>query len=183
MDARVTPRSIAYIAVLVRRFLHVLAQLIYPFQLHFSLTDATYWMSEYNGFNYEEFWEFIVDYFEADETPQGQEASTKLLEWWNECVQDFIFISVVTNKYSQASFPEVSSHTCSGPNISTTCVPCDPTTTVSSSPLISTTLLVTSSTPSTHLFKINITVKSWLFEVRSTKPVYMGPHSCGFQLG
>ena len=140
-------------------------------------------MSEYNGFNYEEFWEFIVDYFEADETPQGQEVSTKLLEWWNECVLDFIFISVVTNKYSQASLPEVSSHTSSGPNVGTTCVLCDPTTTASGRPLISTTLLVTGSTPSTYLFKINITVKPWLFDARSTKPVYMGPHSCRFQLG
>ncbi|KAF9782367.1 hypothetical protein BJ322DRAFT_994308, partial [Thelephora terrestris] len=56
-------------------------------QLHFSLTDATHWMNHYNGFNYEEFWEFIVDFFEADETPEGQEASTQLLEWWNKCVR------------------------------------------------------------------------------------------------
>jgi hypothetical protein len=41
-------------------------------------------MSHYNGFNYEEFWEFVVDFFEADQTPEAQEASAKLLEWWNK---------------------------------------------------------------------------------------------------
>lgn len=57
-----------------------------PSQLHFTLTDATHWMSQYNGFNYEEFWEFIVDFFEADETAPAQEVSTELLEWWNKYI-------------------------------------------------------------------------------------------------
>ena len=52
-------------------------------QLHFNLTDATHWMPHYNGFSYEEFYEFIIDFFEADTTPEGQEASAILLEWWN----------------------------------------------------------------------------------------------------
>jgi hypothetical protein len=43
-------------------------------------------MRQYNGFDYEEFWEFIVDYFEDDETEEAKEASTKLLEWWNKYV-------------------------------------------------------------------------------------------------
>ena len=77
MDGRVTPRAIAYAAVQVRNSLRFDAQLTGPLpQLHFSLTDATHWMSQYNGFNYEEFWEFIVDYFEADETAEAREAST-----------------------------------------------------------------------------------------------------------
>ena len=53
-------------------------------QLHFNLTDATHWTAHYNGFSYEEFYEFIVDFFEADATPEAQEASAKLLEWWNK---------------------------------------------------------------------------------------------------
>ena len=41
-------------------------------------------MLQYSGFNYEEFYEFIINYFEADETPQAQEISAALLEWWNK---------------------------------------------------------------------------------------------------
>ena len=40
-------------------------------------------MYRYLGFDYEEFYEFIVDYFEADATPQGREISANLLGWWN----------------------------------------------------------------------------------------------------
>ena len=41
-------------------------------QFHLNLTDATHWMDHYNGFSYEEFYEFIIDFFEADTTPEGQ---------------------------------------------------------------------------------------------------------------
>ena len=54
-------------------------------------------MSEYNGFSYEEFYEFIVDFFESDTTPGAREASTNLLEWWNKYVPRFIFTSVVAD--------------------------------------------------------------------------------------
>jgi len=47
-------------------------------------------MSYYNGFSYEEFYEFVIDFFEADATPEGQEASANLLEWWNKYVHSFI---------------------------------------------------------------------------------------------
>ena len=47
-------------------------------------------MTHYNGFNYEEFYEFIVDFFEADKSPEAQEASEKLLEWWNKYVYSSI---------------------------------------------------------------------------------------------
>ena len=43
-------------------------------------------MNQFNGFNYEEFYEFIVDYFEADQTPEGKAASGELYTWWNEYV-------------------------------------------------------------------------------------------------
>ena len=35
-------------------------------KLHFALTDTTYWTIDYNGFNYEEFYEFIIDFFERE---------------------------------------------------------------------------------------------------------------------
>ena len=46
-------------------------------------------MSQYNGFNYEEFYEFVVDFFEADQTPEGKDASAELYTWWNRYVQMF----------------------------------------------------------------------------------------------
>ena len=55
-------------------------------QLHFSLTDATHWMNEYNGFNYEEFYEFIVDFLKVDQTLEGKAATTELYNWWNRYV-------------------------------------------------------------------------------------------------
>lgn len=77
-------------------------------QLHFNLTDATHWMNHYNGFSYEEFYEFIIDFFEADATPVGQEAATKLLEWWNKYISNSILTPATTDTtYSQSSFPEV----------------------------------------------------------------------------
>ena len=49
-------------------------------QLHSALTDATFWTGKYNEFNYEEFWEFIVDFFEANRSAKAQGASNKLLD-------------------------------------------------------------------------------------------------------
>lgn len=45
-------------------------------------------MSDYNGFNYEEFHEFIVDFFEADQSIEGIAAAAELLNWWNRYVSD-----------------------------------------------------------------------------------------------
>lgn len=55
-------------------------------KLHFALNDATHWTSHYNGFNYEEFYEFIVDFFEEDQTPEGKAATNELFDWWNRYV-------------------------------------------------------------------------------------------------
>ena len=46
-------------------------------------------MNHYNGFNYEEFYEFIVDFFEEDQTPEGTAAAKELLGWWNLYGPDF----------------------------------------------------------------------------------------------
>ncbi|KAF9058033.1 hypothetical protein BJ165DRAFT_1521357 [Panaeolus papilionaceus] len=70
MSGNVTPRSIAYAAVM----------------LVFNLTDATQWTETYNGFNFRTLWNFIVDYFE--ETPDDASANRvkALLKWWNKQV-------------------------------------------------------------------------------------------------
>ena len=90
MDGQVTPRAIAYAAVQVRCLLrcHSSPSIAYTSKLHFSLCDATHWMSHYDGFNYEEFYEFIVDFFEADQTPEGKTASMELCTWWNRYVPE-----------------------------------------------------------------------------------------------
>ena len=43
-------------------------------------------MSHYNGFNYEEFYKFIIDFFEGDQTPEGKAAASELFSWWNRYV-------------------------------------------------------------------------------------------------
>ncbi|KAG5634280.1 hypothetical protein H0H81_002554, partial [Sphagnurus paluster] len=63
----VTPRSIAYVAVM----------------LHFALTDASSWKSQYNGMDYKLLYNFIVDYFEDTPAPADQACIEALLKWWN----------------------------------------------------------------------------------------------------
>jgi len=53
-------------------------------QLHFALQTAGQWCRIYDDFNYEEFYNFIVDYFEADSSPEARKAARELLDWWNE---------------------------------------------------------------------------------------------------
>ncbi|KAK0485407.1 hypothetical protein EDD18DRAFT_1083362, partial [Armillaria luteobubalina] len=69
LDGQVTPRTIAYAAVL----------------LHFNLTDASTWQEEYCGFSYEGLWNFVVDYFEGPADVESK-AANKLLEWWTKYV-------------------------------------------------------------------------------------------------
>ena len=86
MDDRVTARAIAYTAVQVCRPFLPLLPYLYHTQLHFALNDATQWMSHYNGFNYREFYEFIIDFLEDDQTREGRAATDELFDWWNRYV-------------------------------------------------------------------------------------------------
>ncbi|KAF9045028.1 hypothetical protein BJ165DRAFT_1527958 [Panaeolus papilionaceus] len=70
MSGRVTPRSIAYAAVM----------------LVFNLTDAAQWTEIYNGFNFRVLWNFIVDYFEDCPDEIATQKATSLLKWWNKKV-------------------------------------------------------------------------------------------------
>ena len=60
MDDKVTARAIAYTAVQVCRPVLLLLPYLHHIQLHFALNDATHWMSHYSGFNYREFYEFMI---------------------------------------------------------------------------------------------------------------------------
>ncbi|KAL1712279.1 hypothetical protein EV715DRAFT_213944, partial [Schizophyllum commune] len=75
MRGKVTPRSIAYIAVLV----------------HLNLTDANAWVTVYIGINYMSLYNFIIDFFE-DHDPTtavgtlGLHLADNVLQWWNKYV-------------------------------------------------------------------------------------------------
>ncbi|CAK5267889.1 unnamed protein product, partial [Mycena citricolor] len=71
MNNQVTPRSIAYVAVLA----------------HFSLTNAVQWKDTYNNVSYIGLYNYIVNFFECPrpDTPHGQHRR-KLLAWWTKCV-------------------------------------------------------------------------------------------------
>ncbi|KAF9551239.1 hypothetical protein CPC08DRAFT_715112 [Agrocybe pediades] len=74
MEGNVTPRSIAYAAVL----------------LVFNLTDAKAWPgnSTYNGFDFVKFYNLIIDSFEGTKNPDAEtiERNQDLLAWWNKNV-------------------------------------------------------------------------------------------------
>ena len=125
--------------------------------MHFNLTDATHWMSHYNGFSYNEFYEFIVNFFEADAMQEAQEASAKLLEWWNKYISDFIATPATADlECSQSSVPEVRGHVCSCALVSATNVTCDPVTATSRHPVIQPALIVLCRASNVYILYTNI---------------------------
>ncbi|KAG2080188.1 hypothetical protein BD769DRAFT_1685226 [Suillus cothurnatus] len=63
---KVTPHSIAYVVCQVR----------------FALSSISSWRTINGDFNYEAFWNNIVDFFENLPGPAAQHRVAKLLEWW-----------------------------------------------------------------------------------------------------
>ncbi|KAG1759868.1 hypothetical protein EDD22DRAFT_826086 [Suillus occidentalis] len=63
---KVTPRSIAYVVCQVR----------------FALSSVSSWRTVDGDFDYEGFWNHIVDFFEDSPGPVAQRRVAKLLEWW-----------------------------------------------------------------------------------------------------
>ena len=66
-------------------------------------------MPYYNGFNYEEFYEFVIDFFEGDQTPEGKAAASELFDWWNRYVLDSRPIFAITEA-SQTCISTVCCH-------------------------------------------------------------------------
>ena len=104
MNGQVTARAIAYAAVQVCPSISYPSWLTPSPKLHFSLNDATHWMSDYNGFNYEEFYEFVIDFFEEDRTPEGKAAANELLNWWNRYASGIGPVSSMTDTAADACF-------------------------------------------------------------------------------
>lgn len=67
---KVTPRSIAYVVC----------------QVHFALSSVSSWCSVDGDFDYEAFWNNVVDFFENCPDPIAQSRVDKLLEWWTRRV-------------------------------------------------------------------------------------------------
>ncbi|KAG0699962.1 hypothetical protein DFH29DRAFT_1001518 [Suillus ampliporus] len=67
---KVTPRTLAYVVCQVR----------------FALSSVLSWRMVDGDFDYEIFWNNIVDFFEAVPGPVAQRRVTKLLEWWTRKV-------------------------------------------------------------------------------------------------
>ncbi|KAG1842563.1 hypothetical protein C8R48DRAFT_619498, partial [Suillus tomentosus] len=63
---KVTPRAIAYIVC----------------QVHFALSCVSSWRTVDGDFDYELFWNNVVDYFEVVPGPVTKRRVDKLLEWW-----------------------------------------------------------------------------------------------------
>ncbi|KAF9024607.1 hypothetical protein BDP27DRAFT_1438145 [Rhodocollybia butyracea] len=66
--SEVTPRSIAYAAV----------------HLHFGLSDAPHWCRAHNGYNYQDLWNYVVDFFEDPVDEDAERYTKELLKWWND---------------------------------------------------------------------------------------------------
>ncbi|KAG1865087.1 hypothetical protein C8R48DRAFT_772790 [Suillus tomentosus] len=63
---KVTPRSLAHVVCQVR----------------FALSSVSSWRTVDGDFDYEAFWNHVVDFFEDVPGPVAQRRVTKLLEWW-----------------------------------------------------------------------------------------------------
>ncbi|KAG1763644.1 hypothetical protein EV702DRAFT_1051745 [Suillus placidus] len=83
---KVTPRSIAYVACQVRKNFsyHIDVPRLNKFerQVHFALSNVTSWRTVDGNFDYEAFWNNVVDFFENVPGPVTKRRIDKLLEWW-----------------------------------------------------------------------------------------------------
>ncbi|KAF9028414.1 hypothetical protein BDP27DRAFT_1247081 [Rhodocollybia butyracea] len=72
--SEVTPHSIAYAAV----------------HLHFGLLDAPHWCCAHNSYNYQDLWNYVVNFFEDPVDEDAECYTEELLKWWNEYI---VFLS------------------------------------------------------------------------------------------
>lgn len=81
----VTPRSIAYVCVQVSFPLtyHLTLLTVNCSQLRFALSNASAWHEIDACFNYINFYNNIVDFFEMTPGPAAQKRTQELLEWWS----------------------------------------------------------------------------------------------------
>lgn len=83
LNDKVTPRSVAYAAVQVCVYVVVCSMLICDCQLHFNLQTSGSWTSVYGGFDYQELYNYVVDFFEDTPGPAAKKRAQELLNWWS----------------------------------------------------------------------------------------------------
>lgn len=80
---KVTPRAIAYVVCQVSKFCRFHVQnLTFEWQVRFALSSVSSWRTVDGDFDYEVFWNNIVDFFEDVTGPVTKRKVDKLLEWW-----------------------------------------------------------------------------------------------------
>ncbi|KAH9917167.1 uncharacterized protein B0H18DRAFT_1123761 [Fomitopsis serialis] len=87
----VTGRSIAYICV----------------QVHFALNDIGSWSRDIVNFDYEAFYNNIVDYFEHPPGPRAEERVKELLNWWTEAIFGKVRASSDTSRSTGGSVARI----------------------------------------------------------------------------
>ena len=88
----VCPCAIAYIAVQVSLPFLIGVPSLHKhlpwccilFQLHFALSSCGAWQVVDGEFNYNDFYNNTVDFFEDSETPDEKKVIQDLLLWWNQ---------------------------------------------------------------------------------------------------
>jgi hypothetical protein len=53
------------------------------FQYCVALSDASHWDDQDGAFDYREFYNNVVEYFEFPPGPVARQEVTRLLDWWN----------------------------------------------------------------------------------------------------
>ncbi|KAG2122365.1 uncharacterized protein EDB93DRAFT_1050063, partial [Suillus bovinus] len=71
-------------------------------KVHFALSNISSWRTIYGDFDYEAFWNNVVDFFKDLPGPVAQSRVNQLLEWWTR--------KVFGNNHRQDLTPEVVSH-------------------------------------------------------------------------
>lgn len=89
---KVTPRAIAYVVCHVSKFYCCRVQnLTFKWQVRFALSSVSSWHTVDGDFDYEVFWNNIVDFFEDIPGPVTRRKVDKLLEWWTRYLLYCIF--------------------------------------------------------------------------------------------
>jgi len=87
------------------------SMLIRGCQLHFNLQTANSWTPNYDGFNYQGLYNYIVDVFEKTPGPAAKKRSQALLNWWSMWAFRLITKNIrLHSDHDRKIFPTTSVH-------------------------------------------------------------------------
>jgi hypothetical protein len=73
-------------------------------QIHFALSNITSWHTVDGDFDYQIFWDNIVDFFEDTLGPVAQARVRELLEWWTRSVINHHWLTWIANSLYRKVF-------------------------------------------------------------------------------